>query len=80
LTQFSATFNFEAESLEAAEQIVGGWTVTAGTTLISLSGMVMSRTAPVVVSTDGPISEGESKAVISDPAVAPSEDNGAEAT
>jgi hypothetical protein len=40
MTQWSATFNFEADSAEEAEAIVGSWTVTPGVTLMGVSGFV----------------------------------------
>jgi hypothetical protein len=59
MSQFSASFTIEAASLEEAEQLVMSWTVTAGTVLQSLTGIVSSETAPVVVNADGLISDGE---------------------
>jgi hypothetical protein len=40
MTQFSATFTFEADTPEDAEEIVGQWTVTPDVTLVSVSGVV----------------------------------------
>lgn len=42
MTQFQASFTFEADTIEEAEAIVSTWEVTPGVVLMSLSGMVQA--------------------------------------
>jgi hypothetical protein len=58
MTVFNVQFNVEADDLAAAQALVGSWIVTAGTTLVSLSGTPVVMDTPVLVPEDGPISTG----------------------
>jgi hypothetical protein len=55
--QISASFTFEAASIEEARQIVAGWSVTAGTTLMGLYGSEAGLQQPIVVEADGPVGD-----------------------
>jgi hypothetical protein len=55
---FTAMFHFEADDITAAEEAVGGWQVSPGTTLLSLSGSQISERAPLRMEEGGSVSDG----------------------
>lgn len=57
MAQFNAQFVFEAATLEEAESIVGGWTVTPGAMLMPIHGTVSSDFMPVEVPESGDVGE-----------------------
>jgi hypothetical protein len=58
---FTVAFTIQAESLDDAENIVSGWTVTPGATLTLIQGTVLSDQTPITVPDSGLIRDGEKR-------------------
>jgi len=58
MAQFSAIFNIDAKTLEDAIKDVGSWTVTPGTVLVSLTGMVSAPGMPMSMEDGGLVADG----------------------
>jgi hypothetical protein len=52
-------FTVEAKSLADVEDAVGSWIVSPGTTLTSITGMIMSDAAPIDITGGGAVSSGD---------------------
>jgi hypothetical protein len=55
---FTVMFQTDAATLEEAEAVVGEWTVTPNTMLVSIVGSVSSEGMPVTIPDGGRVAEG----------------------
>jgi hypothetical protein len=73
MAQFSVTFQLEAATLEEAEAAIATWVVTPDTTLTSISGVVWSTRAPIIIADGGAVADGEQLQAPEPPAAVMSE-------